>query len=102
MGKVSPATPPWLYTAGLNMGAGLLNSAIIALSTAAGVCVISGCAAYTLARLDLPRPGLFILYLLAVSSLPIQLFLEPAGTAVAATPSSRVSPPTGRSSARPA
>ncbi|MET9245518.1 carbohydrate ABC transporter permease [Nonomuraea sp. NPDC003709] len=60
-----------------NMGAGLVNSAIIAVSTAAGVCVISGCAAYALGRLDLPKPGLFILYLLVASSLPIQLFLVP-------------------------
>ncbi|WP_081937817.1 carbohydrate ABC transporter permease [Streptosporangium roseum] len=60
-----------------NMGTGLMNSAIISVSTAAGVCVIAGCAAYALTRLDLPKPGAVILYLLVASSLPIQLFLVP-------------------------
>ncbi|GII92752.1 carbohydrate ABC transporter permease [Sinosporangium siamense] len=60
-----------------NMGAGLMNSVVIAVSTAVGVCVIAGCAAYALTRLDLPKPGVFILYLLVASSLPIQLFLVP-------------------------
>ncbi|SDH28643.1 raffinose/stachyose/melibiose transport system permease protein [Sinosporangium album] len=60
-----------------NMGAGLMNSAVIAISTAAGVCLIAGCAAYALTRLNLPKPGVFILYLLVATSLPIQLFLVP-------------------------
>jgi raffinose/stachyose/melibiose transport system permease protein len=60
-----------------NMGAGLLNSAIIVVGTVAGVCVISGCAAYAMARLDLPGSGAFITYLLVTSSLPTQMFLVP-------------------------
>ncbi|MFF0224144.1 carbohydrate ABC transporter permease [Streptomyces sp. NPDC004629] len=60
-----------------DMGRGLGNSALIALSTGAGVAVIAGCAAYALTRLALPKPGLFIMYLLVASSLPIQLFLVP-------------------------
>ena len=37
-----------------NLGTGLRNSAIITLGTVAGVCVIAGCAAHAMARLDLP------------------------------------------------
>jgi raffinose/stachyose/melibiose transport system permease protein len=59
------------------MGAGLLNSVIIVAGTVAGVCVIAGCAAYAMARLDLPGSGAFITYLLVTSSLPTQMFLVP-------------------------
>ena len=60
-----------------DMGQGLLNSAIISLSTAAGVCVIASMAAYSMTRLDLPGKGAWILYILVSTSLPIQLFLVP-------------------------
>jgi raffinose/stachyose/melibiose transport system permease protein len=60
-----------------NMGAGLVNSAIVVAGTVAGVCVIAGCAAYALARLDLPGGGGFLSYLLVSSSLPTQMFLVP-------------------------
>jgi raffinose/stachyose/melibiose transport system permease protein len=60
-----------------HMGVGFLNSAIIVLGTVAGVCVISGCAAYAMARLDLPGSGSVLVYLLVGGSLPIQLFLVP-------------------------
>ena len=60
-----------------NMGAGLLNSLIVVVGTVAGVCVIAGCAAYAMARLDLPGSGTFITYLLVSSSLPTQMFLVP-------------------------
>jgi raffinose/stachyose/melibiose transport system permease protein len=60
-----------------NMGAGLLNSLIVVVGTVVGVCVISGCAAYAMARLDLPGSGAFITYLLVTSSLPTQMFLVP-------------------------
>lgn len=60
-----------------NMGAGLLNSLIVVAGTVAGVCVIAGCAAYAMARLDLPGAGTFITYLLVTSSLPTQMFLVP-------------------------
>ncbi|MEN3269285.1 carbohydrate ABC transporter permease [Pseudonocardia sp.] len=60
-----------------NMGAGLLNSLIVVAGTVAGVCVIAGCAAYAMARLELPGSGTFITYLLVSSSLPTQMFLVP-------------------------
>lgn len=60
-----------------NMGQGLLNSAIISLSTALGVCIIASTAAYSMTRLDLPAKGAWILYLLVSTSLPIQMFLVP-------------------------
>lgn len=60
-----------------NMGQGLLNSAIIAVSTALGVCVIASMAAYAMTRLDLPGKGAWILYILVSTSVPIQLFLVP-------------------------
>lgn len=59
------------------MGAGLRNSVIVVTGTVVGVCVISGCAAYAMARLNLPGAGAVMLYLLASSALPIQLFLVP-------------------------
>lgn len=60
-----------------HMGRGLLNSAVISLSAAAGVCVISSMAAYAMTVLDVPWKGAWILYLLVSTSLPIQLFLVP-------------------------
>jgi len=59
------------------MGAGLVNSLIVVAGTVAGVCVISGCAAYAMARLDLPGAGTFMTYLLVSSTLPVQMFLVP-------------------------
>lgn len=60
-----------------NMGVGFANSAIIVVATVAGVCVIAGCAAYAMARLELPGSGSVLVYLLVGGSLPIQLFLVP-------------------------
>jgi raffinose/stachyose/melibiose transport system permease protein len=60
-----------------HMGVGFVNSAIIVFGTVAGVCVISGSAAYAMARLDLPGSGSVLVYLLVGGSLPIQLFLVP-------------------------
>jgi raffinose/stachyose/melibiose transport system permease protein len=60
-----------------NMAAGLWNSLVVVLGTVVGVCVIAGCAAYGMARLDLPGGGAFITYLLVTSSLPTQMFLVP-------------------------
>lgn len=59
------------------MGGALLNSAIIAVSTAVGVALIASMAAYAMTRLDLPAKGGWILWLLVSSSLPLQLFLVP-------------------------
>jgi raffinose/stachyose/melibiose transport system permease protein len=60
-----------------SMGAGLVNSVIIVTGTVVGVCVIAGCAAYAMARLDLPGRGAVMMYLIVSSALPIQLFLVP-------------------------
>jgi raffinose/stachyose/melibiose transport system permease protein len=60
-----------------HMGVGFTNSAIVVAGTVVGVCLIAGCAAYAMARLDLPGSGLVLVYLLVGGSLPIQLFLIP-------------------------
>lgn len=60
-----------------NMAAGLWNSLVVVLGSVLGVCVIAGCAAYAMARLELPGSGAFITYLLVTSSLPTQMFLVP-------------------------
>lgn len=60
-----------------HLATGLRNSVIITLGTVAGVCVIAGCAAHAMARLDLPGSGWVTVYLLATTALPIQLFLVP-------------------------
>lgn len=59
------------------MGQGLLNSSIISISTALGVCIIASMAAYSLTKLPLPGSDGWILALLISSSLPIQMFLVP-------------------------
>jgi len=53
------------------------NSALLVAGTVAGVLVLGGMGAYSLAKLKLPGSDLFTLYLLIGSSLPIQLFLVP-------------------------
>jgi raffinose/stachyose/melibiose transport system permease protein len=53
------------------------NSAILVVGTVASVLVLGGLAAYSLARLNPAGSGLFMLYLLVVSSLPLFLFLVP-------------------------
>ncbi len=53
------------------------NSGILVVGTVAGVLLLGGMAAYSLAKLDLPGSGLVTLYLLIGSSLPIQLYLVP-------------------------
>jgi len=60
-----------------NMGAGLVNSVIVVAGTVAGVCVIAGCAAYAMARLNLPGANTYITYLLVTGSVPTQMFLVP-------------------------
>lgn len=59
------------------IGVGMENSAILTLGTILGVCVIAGCAAYAMARLDLPGANSVIVYLIFTSALPLQLFLVP-------------------------
>jgi raffinose/stachyose/melibiose transport system permease protein len=76
-----PTHPVWSnFVQAWNQGhlaVGLRNSVIITLGTVAGVCVIAGCAAHAMARLDLPGSGFITVYLLATTALPIQLFLVP-------------------------
>ncbi len=55
----------------------MVNSAILTVGTVVGVCIISGCAAYAMARLDLPGTDVVLLYLFVASALPFQLFLVP-------------------------
>jgi raffinose/stachyose/melibiose transport system permease protein len=53
------------------------NSVILVIGTVAGVLVLGGMAAYSLARLDPPGSGLFMGYMLGSSTLPVWLFLVP-------------------------
>jgi raffinose/stachyose/melibiose transport system permease protein len=53
------------------------NSGLLVMLTVAGVLLLGGMAAYSLAKLNLPGSGVLTLYLLVSSSLPIQLFLVP-------------------------
>jgi raffinose/stachyose/melibiose transport system permease protein len=53
------------------------NSAILVTGTVAGVLVLGGLAAFSLARLDPPGSNLFMLYMLGGSTLPIWLFMVP-------------------------
>ncbi len=55
----------------------MLNSTILTVGTIAGVCVISGTAAYAMSRLDLPGTDAVLLYLFVASAVPFQLFLVP-------------------------
>lgn len=76
-----PFHPVWsnfetAWTQG-NIGTGMRNSAIIASGTIIGVCIIAGLAAYAMGRLEMPGTNLVIVYLIATTALPIQLFLVP-------------------------
>ncbi|MCS6847025.1 MAG: carbohydrate ABC transporter permease [Anaerolineae bacterium] len=60
-----------------NYAVTIRNSVIVVAGTVTGVCLIAGLAAYALARLNAPGFGLFSLYLLVGTTLPITLFLVP-------------------------
>jgi raffinose/stachyose/melibiose transport system permease protein len=60
-----------------NFATTLRNSSLLVAGTVAGELLLSGLAAYGLARLKLPGANLITVYLLVVSSLPTQLFLVP-------------------------
>ncbi len=60
-----------------NFSTTLQNSGILVVITVAGVLILGGMAAYSLAKLNLPGASALTLYLLIGSSLPIQLFLVP-------------------------
>jgi raffinose/stachyose/melibiose transport system permease protein len=60
-----------------NFSTTVQNSGILVIVTVAGVLILGGMAAYSLAKLNVPGAGAVMLYLLIGSSLPIQLFLVP-------------------------
>jgi raffinose/stachyose/melibiose transport system permease protein len=53
------------------------NTLILVGGTVAGILLLGGMAAYSLARLNLPGAGALTMYMLISSSLPVQLFLVP-------------------------
>lgn len=53
------------------------NSALLVFCTVFCVLVLAGLAAYSLARLNPPRGGIVLFYMIAVSALPIWLYLVP-------------------------
>lgn len=81
----NPLTPPshprlsnfsTAWTEG-NFSVTMRNSVVICLGAMAGVCVISGLAAYALSQLKVRGGGAVIAYLFVGSTLPVQLFLVP-------------------------
>lgn len=60
-----------------DFGRTMRNSLILVVGTVAGVLILGGAAAYSLARLDPPGSNLFMLYMLGGSTLPVWLFLVP-------------------------
>ena len=60
-----------------NFSTTVRNSGILVALTVAGVLILGGMAAYSLAKLNPPGAGGITLYLLIGSSLPLQLFLVP-------------------------
>lgn len=60
-----------------NFSTTMVNSVIITLGTVIGVCIIAALASFALTRLDLPGGSVVILYLVAGSAIPAQLFLVP-------------------------
>ncbi len=60
-----------------NFSTTMRNSLFLVIFTVIGVLILGGLAAYSLAKLNLPGSGLVTIYLLTVSSLPVQMFLVP-------------------------
>jgi raffinose/stachyose/melibiose transport system permease protein len=60
-----------------NFAVTMRNSVIICAGSMAGVCVISGMAAFAMSHLELPGRGAVANYLFIVSAMPAQLFLVP-------------------------
>lgn len=67
---------PQAWTLG-DFGTTVRNSVIFVVGTVAGVLVLGGLAAYSLARLEPPGSNVFMAYMLIGSTLPIWLFLVP-------------------------
>jgi len=53
------------------------NTLILVAGTVAGVLLLGGMAAYSIAKLNMPGAGALTMYMLVSSSLPVQLFLVP-------------------------
>jgi raffinose/stachyose/melibiose transport system permease protein len=53
------------------------NSLSLVAFTVVGVLILGGMAAYSMAKLNMPGSNFFTIYLLTVSSLPLQMFLVP-------------------------
>ena len=60
-----------------NFALTMRNSAFLVAFTVIGVLILGGMAAYSLAKLNMPGSNFFTIYLLTVSSLPLQMFLVP-------------------------
>jgi raffinose/stachyose/melibiose transport system permease protein len=60
-----------------NFALTMRNSAFLVVFAVTGVLILGGMAAYSLAKLKMPGSNFFTLYLLTVSSLPLQMFLVP-------------------------
>jgi raffinose/stachyose/melibiose transport system permease protein len=60
-----------------NFSTTMVNSGLLVAGTVAGVLLLGGMAAYSLAKLNLAGSGGLMLFLLVISSLPIHLFLVP-------------------------
>ncbi|HEX6446087.1 MAG TPA: carbohydrate ABC transporter permease [Streptosporangiales bacterium] len=81
----NPLSPPTSWTLSNftqawvdgNFAVTLRNSVIICIGSMAGVCVISGMAAYAMSHLDLPGRGSVATYLFLMTAMPAQLFLVP-------------------------
>ncbi|GAP08323.1 carbohydrate ABC transporter membrane protein 2, CUT1 family [Anaerolinea thermolimosa] len=58
-------------------GKTLPNTLILVAGTVVATLILSGMAAYSIAKLNLPGSGILTMYMLISSSLPIQLFLVP-------------------------
>ncbi len=60
-----------------NFSLTMRNSLMLVVISVVGVLILGGMAAYSLAKMKLPGADFFTIYLLTVSSLPLQLFLVP-------------------------
>ena len=60
-----------------NFSTTMRNSLILVVITVISVLILAGMAAYSISKLNLPGSGFFTIYLLTVSSLPVQMFLVP-------------------------
>jgi raffinose/stachyose/melibiose transport system permease protein len=58
-------------------GLTMRNSAFLVVFSVTGVLILGGMAAFSMAKLNMPGSNFFTIYLLTVSSLPLQMFLVP-------------------------